>query len=65
MTKLTDARQLDWSAVNQAADAVKRICADAGFVAPEYLARQRELIVLVCQQLDVITKALLITRGAS
>lgn len=60
--KLIDSRQLDWQAVGRAADVIKHIAsADAPYVPPEDLLMARTLIVRVCEQLNEITKALLIT----
>lgn len=58
---LVDASQLNWLAADDAAKRIQRICLEAAFVAPENLLKARDLIVDVCEQLDAITKALLIT----
>jgi hypothetical protein len=62
---LEHGRQLDWRAVERAADLIKRACNDACYTAPEDVILARELVVRVCTQLDAITKALLITPPGS
>ena len=58
---LTDTKQLDWPAVDAAADAIKRVCRDVGFAAPEDLVRAHRDIRRVVEQMNIIAKALLIT----
>ncbi len=62
MTKLSDARQLDWTRAKAAAQQIVKVCGDAGYIAPEALDVQRAGIARVCQQLDEIVDALLITK---
>ena len=65
MKKLSDARQLDWTRARSAALQIVKLCNDAGFIAPEALDTHRASIVLVCDQLDKIAIALLITKPAA
>lgn len=58
---LTDARDLDWAAVERAASLIQGACRDAAYCAPEDLIKARLLVGFVCAQLNAITKALLIT----
>lgn len=58
---LTASTQLNWAAALQAAQLIVRICNDAGFIAPEALDVLRANIAVICSQMDVIARSLLIT----
>jgi len=58
--KLTDPKQLDWEAAQNAASEIVKSCQNAGFTAPEDLEVHHGHVVRVCEQLNTIVAALCI-----
>lgn len=59
--RLTDARQLNWTAAHLAATRIARHCQDAGFVAPEDIHAHHRYVRLVCEEMNALVEALCIT----
>lgn len=63
--KLTDTSQLDWVAVNDAAQTIISLSQTGLYAAPEALDIHHDAIRQVVAQLNIISKALLITPPGS